>query len=175
MKPLTSAPALASKLTHFLIRILDEWLPHQSDLGEELVESALNHLFDNLGRFTTRLRLCDQDTLFFFNKLGWDRILIDELRVNRRDVHGDIARQIGIRTGINQHTDTGTVRIACDRRIRFNTLETSYLDIFTDLGDQSLTGFLNALSAFQLQASPAAQPSPVDARAITASTWSANA
>ena len=47
--------------------------------------------------------------------------------------------------GAHQNTDADAMKIRCNRCIGFDSFKTTYLDIFTYLGDQCLTCFFNCL------------------------------
>src|SRR6056297_207348 len=139
--------------TNGLVRILDERLPDQRDLGQVLVQTADNHFLDDLGRLAGILGLRPENVLFLLEHIGRDGVGIDERRIQSGHVHGDVARKLFVAAfQTHQDADAAAVDVAPDHAaVGIDPLDTADLDILTELGDQLLATRLDAVAGFEIR------------------------
>src|SRR5215471_13766614 len=106
--------------------VLDEGLLVKANLLVELGHLALDHLLGDMLRLPARNRLRKID--FLFARIGFGRnvLFANELRIARRNVHGDVVYQflevlgasdeIALAVDLHQHADLSPgVDVACNR------------------------------------------------------------
>src|SRR5690606_8299019 len=119
------------------IRILDEGLAEQRDLGEVLAQAAFNHLLDDISRLAGLGGLGDQDVLFLCNDLGRHFVSVDELRLAGSDMHGDVARDIVVAAfDIHEYANARAMEVAGKLAPGMDNGETAHAEVLADLGDQ---------------------------------------
>src|SRR6056297_232449 len=135
-----------------LVGILDERLTDQRDLCQVLVQTANDHLFDDLGRLAGVLCLRPENLFFLLQHVGRHRIGVDKGRVQRGHVHGDVAREIFVAAfKADQDANPATVNVTADHpAVGVDTLNAANLDVLAQLGHQLLATRLDAVAGFKL-------------------------
>ena len=129
-----------NQLTNGLIRILDERLLNQAVLGKELLDPATHHLLDDFGRLAFHIWLGLDDRFFFFQLFFRHVLRLANARINRSNVHGNIASCFSIAGAQrdNRCDLVVAVDVAANNRA-FNTNNATNGNVLTDLLNQSFT------------------------------------
>ena len=132
------------QFAHLLVWILDERLADQGHFAQILANTALDHLLDNVVRFTALPGLRLGNLAFFCQHLRRHLIFVHANRVAGSDMHGQIAPQILVTTAyVDQHANSHAVTVARQRPLHLMAEETTHGHVLADLRNKGLTRLLN--------------------------------
>mmetsp|Transcript_12806 Transcript_12806/g.36162 ORF Transcript_12806/g.36162 Transcript_12806/m.36162 type:complete len:476 (-) Transcript_12806:235-1662(-) len=139
---------LLEELLHSNVTILDVGLRNKAFVLEVFSNSSLDHFFDNLGRLSTLKSLFRKNSLLVVEDILWHIVSSCERWVHGSNVHGNIRAQLS-RSSLkfDKDTDGSHVDISTDSGGSITTsFHSSDLDVFSNLGNKSLSSGLKALS-----------------------------
>src|SRR5690606_38915591 len=126
------------QVTDLDFRIHDEGLLDQAGFGQALVDTALDHVLDDVFRLAGNLLgvQLQEDFLLLGDQLFRDLIRRDDRRVGSSDVHGDMLGQLLVAAFQNdQNTDAVAVQIGT-HGFAGNGSQATDIDVLAALGDQ---------------------------------------
>src|SRR6185503_2412096 len=94
-----------------LLVVLDEGLPHEGDLAEELVQRTFDHLARDFLRLARFLRTRELNRPLPLNDVRRDIAFRHVLRLGERDVHAEVLADLLRPFIVHQHTDLYSVDV----------------------------------------------------------------